>query len=58
MAGGKGANLARLAGAGKRVPPGFAVTTRSYTEATAAIDLEPMLAVLDDGADAVDPLCQ
>jgi len=36
VSGGKGANLARLAGAGFCVPPGFIITTRAYREHVAA----------------------
>ena len=40
LAGGKGANLARLLGAGFSVPGGFIITTRAYHAYVAANNLE------------------
>jgi phosphohistidine swiveling domain-containing protein len=42
-AGGKGANLGELAAAGFPVPPGFVVTTASYSSAVGAVNLDAML---------------
>ena len=41
LAGGKGANLIRLASAGLRVPPGFILTTAAYTQFLQEYALEP-----------------
>ncbi|MGP4016062.1 PEP/pyruvate-binding domain-containing protein [Saccharopolyspora sp. 5N708] len=47
LVGGKGASLARLAGAGLPVPPGFDVTTAAYWDFVAAAGLrEPILAAV------------
>lgn len=43
LAGGKGANLARLTRAGFPVPPGFVLTTRAYLHFVAANDLQPRI---------------
>jgi pyruvate,water dikinase len=42
--GGKGASLARLAGAGLPVPPGFHVTTKAYREFLAAGEMPASVA--------------
>src|SRR5713101_6092783 len=41
--GGKGANLARLVGAGFSVPPGFVITTDAYRDYLSQNDLEPWI---------------
>jgi len=53
IAGGKGANLARMARAGFPVPDGFIVTTAAYRAYVAANDLQPFIlaAVADLRAD-------
>ena len=43
VVGGKGASLARLAGAGYPVPDGFHVTTAAYRQFVAENDLEPQV---------------
>ncbi len=42
-AGGKGANLAELARAGWRVPPGYIITTDAYREFVSAHSLQPRI---------------
>jgi pyruvate,water dikinase len=49
VAGGKGVSLARLAGAGIRVPPGYVVTTHAFRTARVHFDSdEPIASVLND----------
>ncbi|MDD5317211.1 MAG: phosphoenolpyruvate synthase [Candidatus ainarchaeum sp.] len=43
QAGGKGANLGEMAGAGFPVPPGFLVTAQAYFSFLAANDIEPLI---------------
>jgi phosphohistidine swiveling domain-containing protein len=54
LAGGKGANLAKLARGGFPVPPGFIVTTRAYDLAVDRAELGERLAALA-GLDSADP---
>jgi pyruvate,water dikinase len=54
-AGGKGANLARLARAGLPVPPGFIVTTAAYHAFVSANGLGAVIATALDGTPADDP---
>ena len=60
LAGGKGANLAVLSGAGLPVPPGFCVTTEAYGTFAAAIGLDSrvarMLSIMGDDADSIEKL--
>lgn len=49
VAGGKGANLGELRAAGVPVPPGFVVTTESYSRAIRSLELTRML---DDSPEA------
>ena len=57
LAGGKGANLGELLGAGFRVPPGFVVTTESYRRAVGAdpqtLDTVRAVAVPDEVTRAI-----
>lgn len=55
LAGGKGANLARLARAGFPVPPGWFITTDAYREYVAANDIQPVIATALSGLVAGDP---
>lgn len=52
--GGKGASLARLAGAGLPVPPGFHITTRAYRDFVAADGLAEQITVALGGLDPDD----
>ena len=56
VAGGKGANLARMTAAGLPVPPGFCVTTEAYAAFIAASGLDGSIAgtVEKAGADAAE----
>jgi pyruvate,water dikinase len=54
VAGGKGASLAHLAGAGFPVPPGFVVTTAAYREFIEANDLTGKLTAILDRIDFGD----
>jgi rifampicin phosphotransferase len=57
LVGGKGANLGRLTAAGFRVPPGFCVTTRAYSDFVGSAGIDKELAALAariDYADADD----
>jgi pyruvate,water dikinase len=47
VAGGKGANLGELIGAGLPVPPGFVVTTTAYRAHAEAVALDPRRAAAD-----------
>lgn len=47
LAGGKGANLGELLGAGLPVPPGFVVTTAAYRAHAEAAGVDPGRAVID-----------
>jgi phosphoenolpyruvate synthase/pyruvate phosphate dikinase len=55
VAGGKGASLTRLVGAGLPVPDGFHVTTDAYREFVAANDLQPRILVALDDVDPAQP---
>jgi rifampicin phosphotransferase len=55
-AGGKGASLARLAGAGLPVPPGFHVTTRAYRDFVSADGLAEEIRTALRAADPADPI--
>jgi pyruvate,water dikinase len=55
VAGGKGANLARLAGAGLPVPPGFLITTAALHDLLGAAGLGERIAAACRAADAGDP---
>lgn len=55
LAGGKGANLAKLTAAGFPVPGGFIVTTAAYAAFTAANNLPAQLAQVLTNLDAGDP---
>jgi phosphoenolpyruvate synthase/pyruvate phosphate dikinase len=55
LAGGKGANLARLLGAGFSVPGGFIITTRAYNEYVAANNLENWIVETAQSARPGDP---
>jgi len=54
-AGGKGASLARLAGAGLPVPGGFHITTAAYRRFVAANDLQPCILAALQSADPAQP---
>lgn len=54
-AGGKGANLVRLARAGFDVPPAFLLTTAAYRAFVEANGLEARIAAAQAGLDAADP---
>jgi len=54
-AGGKGANLARLATAGFPVPPGFVLITDAYRAFVAHNELDPFLQLTLEHLDAQDP---
>src|SRR5262249_45346576 len=56
LAGGKGANLARLLGAGFSVPGGFIITTRAYHSYVAANNLENWIVEAAWSARPDDPL--
>ena len=59
LAGGKGANLARLAQAGLPVPDGFTITTQAYQAFVAANGLtERIPAVLSTGSLATPDACE
>lgn len=53
--GGKGASLARLAGAGLPVPDGFHITTAAYRQFVAANGLQPHILAVLEGVDATRP---
>ncbi len=55
LAGGKGASLARLAGAGLPVPDGFHVTTAAYRQFIAENDLQPRILAALQMADPSKP---
>jgi pyruvate,water dikinase len=55
LAGGKGANLARLLGAGFSVPGGFIITTRAYCSYVAANNLENWIVEAARSARADEP---
>src|SRR5215472_18962644 len=55
LAGGKGANLARLLGAGFPVPGGFIITTRAYHAYVAANNLENWIVEAARSARPDDP---
>lgn len=58
LAGGKGANLARMSDGGLPVPPGFCVTTEAYSAFADAISLAPrveaMLSAIEAAPDRLD----
>ena len=54
-AGGKGANLARLANAGFSVPPGFLLLTSAYRAYVAHNDLDPLIESTLENLDAQEP---
>ncbi|MEO6086621.1 MAG: PEP/pyruvate-binding domain-containing protein, partial [Umezawaea sp.] len=54
--GGKGASLARLAGAGLPVPPGFHVTTRAYRDFVQADGLDEEIRTALRAADPADSI--
>jgi pyruvate,water dikinase len=56
LAGGKGANLGRLIGAGLPVPAGFCITTEAYRVFVATHALEPAILRLSQSLQADDPL--
>ncbi|HMN30787.1 MAG TPA: PEP/pyruvate-binding domain-containing protein, partial [Caldilineaceae bacterium] len=55
LVGGKGANLAKLAGAGFRVPGGFLLTTAAYWRFVAANDLDEWILTTVAAVQADDP---
>ena len=55
MAGGKGANLARLANAGFPMPPGFLLLTSAYRAYTEHNELDPFIESALENLDAQDP---
>lgn len=55
IAGGKGANLGELAGAGFPVPPGFVITADAYLAAMAAGGVRDELVRIERELDAADP---
>ena len=55
MAGGKGANLARLATAGFPSPPGFLLLTSAYRAYVAHNTLKPFIEATLESLDATDP---
>ncbi|HEX9029514.1 MAG TPA: PEP/pyruvate-binding domain-containing protein, partial [Anaerolineales bacterium] len=55
LAGGKGANLARLKRAGFLVPDGFLITTPAYQAYVSDNDLDPQIDALLSGLDPADP---
>lgn len=58
LAGGKGANLGELAGAGLPVPPGFVVSSAAYARFVKTIDVESELRQLRDAPQAeIGHLC-
>ena len=54
-AGGKGANLARLANAGFAVPPGFLLLTSAYRAYVAQNELDPFIESALENLDAQEP---
>ncbi len=56
LAGGKGASLARLAGAGLPVPDGFCVTTAAYQQFVTENDLQPRIQAALQTADPAQPV--
>ena len=54
LAGGKGANLARLARAGFPVPPGFIIPAAAYQEFVEANNLQDLIQAAISGIDESD----